>query len=125
VHCQVSPKPIRSWAQSGALAGAIGGSLLYVSDAWPDKPLPSENGGPSIPGSTRDAVEEYEALARSAWPFKLDYIDPLTMLPDPESEGQTYIIIAFKDTARSPARCCMSTYGNPQYEDELNLLIVG
>lgn len=99
-----SPRnPIRSWAQSGALRGAIGASLLYVADAWPDKPLPSEHGGTQSK-DYKDAFDEYEALARSAWPFKLDYIDPLMMLPDPETEGQTYIIVAFKDTAAAVKR---------------------
>jgi len=89
---------LRAWAQSGALRGAIGGSLLYDPDAMPDKPVPSEHGGTESE-EYKALLDEYEALARSAWPFKLDYRDPLYMLPDPETEGRTYIIEAFKRKA--------------------------
>jgi hypothetical protein len=98
-----STNVLRAWAQSAALRGAICGSLLYDPDAMPDKPLPSELGGIDSQ-AYKDADEEYTALAQSAWPFKLDYVDPLTVLPDPETDGRTYVIIAFKDKALNVKR---------------------
>lgn len=94
---QQSPRNIlRAWAQSGALRGAIGGSLLYNPDAWPDLPLPSEYGGVDSE-EYKEAKEEADALRRTAWPFVLDYEDPLYMLPDPSSEGKDFVIVAFRD----------------------------
>lgn len=93
-----STNVLRAWAQSGALRGAIGGSLLYDPDAMPDKPVPSEHGGMDSE-EYKELNDEYEAQCKSAWPFKLDYVDPLYMLPDPETEGKTYIIVAFKRKA--------------------------
>lgn len=89
---------LRAWAQSGALRGAIGAKLLYNPDAWPDLPLPSKNGG--IDSETYKAAKD-EAIAKrkSAWPFVLDYIDPLDMYPDPATEGKDFIIHAFSRMA--------------------------
>lgn len=95
--------PLRAWAQSGALRGAICGHLLYNADAWPDKPLPSEYGGISTQ-EYKDASDEYDALSRSSWPFVLDADDPMYVLPDPETEGRTYIITAFKRPAAAVKR---------------------
>jgi hypothetical protein len=64
----------------------------------PDKPRPSEFGGIDS-DAYKEAFAEYEAQAREAWPFKLDYRDPMYVFPDPATEGKDYIIEAFKDKA--------------------------
>lgn len=89
---------LRAWAQSGPLRGAIGGSLLYNPDVWPDLPLPSKNGG--IDSQTyKDAKDDVIAKRRAAWPFVLDYLDPMDLYPDPASEGKDFIIHAFSRMA--------------------------
>lgn len=91
-----SPRNIlRAWAQSGALRGAIGASLVCNLDVWPDLPLPSEHGGIESE-EYKQAKDEALALRKGAWPFVLDYVDPLHMLPDPSTEGRDFIIVAFK-----------------------------
>lgn len=91
-----SPRNIlRAWAQSGAMRGAIGASLVCNLDVLADLPLPSEHGGIDSE-DYKAAKEEAIALRKSAWPFVLDYVDPLHMLPDPASEGKDFIIVAFK-----------------------------
>ena len=94
-----SPRNIlRAWAQSGALRGAICGSLLYNPDVWPDLPLPSKHGGIDSQ-EYKDAKDEVDAQRKSAWPFVLDYIDPLDVYPDPGTEGREYVIHAFQRKA--------------------------
>jgi hypothetical protein len=90
--------PLRAWAQSGALRGAICASLFYDGDAWPDKPLPSKLGGIES-ADYKAAYDNYEALCADAWPFNLNYEDPMYAYPDPATEGNEYVILAFKRKA--------------------------
>jgi hypothetical protein len=86
--------PLRAWAQLGGLRGAIGASLIYNDDKWPDLPeKPADNADDTAVEAYEDAV----AMRKSSWPFELDWVDPVTMFPDPASEGKEYIIIAFTD----------------------------
>lgn len=92
---QGAPRNImRAMAQSGALRGAIGARLLYDPDAWPDLPQPSKYGGTQSE-EYQQALEEAEADRRSAWPFRLDPVDPIDLYPDPATEGHTDIIHAY------------------------------
>lgn len=84
---------LRTWAQSGALDGAICGTLGYDIDKWPDRPVPSELGGLES-AEYKEADAEYKALCRSAWPFRLKAIDPITAYPDPSSDGKDWVIYA-------------------------------
>lgn len=90
--------PLRAWAQDAYLKGAIGAALLYDSDAYPEDPTDAEYEGMDAE-ERRTKKREIDGLRRSAWPFRLLPIDPSTMYPDPETEGQTYIIIAFNRRA--------------------------
>ena len=89
---------LRSWAQSGALRGAICGALLYNPDAWPALPVPSEYGGTQSP-AYKEAADEVEAIRRERWPFVLQNIDPIDVYPDPASEGRDFVIHAFERKA--------------------------
>lgn len=94
-----SPRNVlRAWAQSGALRGAMGGSLLYNPDVWPDLPRPSKYGGIDSE-EYKTAKDDAIAARREAWPFVLDYIDPMDLYPDPASEGRDFIIHAFERKA--------------------------
>lgn len=84
---------LRSWAQSGALRGAIAGCLVYDPEVWPDLPQPSKFGGIESE-EYKDALDEAKALRRSAWPFRLTYLDPMEVYPDPASDGQNFVIHA-------------------------------
>jgi hypothetical protein len=111
--------PLRAWAQSGALRGAICASLLYDGEAMPDKPLPSQLGGIDS-DAYKEAYAEYEAQCKSAWPFKLDYIDPQYVLPDIETEGRTYIITCFTRKAADVKRAWPNwDYRIPDRDTEL------
>lgn len=93
--------PLRAWAQLGGLRGAICASLFYNKDKWPD--LPTKPG----PGATETEDEDYdEAVAQreSAWPFELDWVDPMVVFPDPATEGKEFIIIAFNRMAHEVKR---------------------
>src|SRR6267378_3898221 len=86
--------PLRAWAQLGGLRGAIGASLLYNEDKWPDLPDTPASGASD---ADKEAYEDAVAQRKSSWPFELDWVDPITMFPDPSSEGKEYCIIAFTD----------------------------
>ena len=86
---------LRAWAQSGALRGAICGSLSYDGDMLADLPVPSEHGGMES-AEYKELREEAEALRQSSWPFRLDYIDPMEVYPDPTTDGREFVIHAFK-----------------------------
>lgn len=83
--------PIRAWAQLGALRGAICASLLYDEDKWPN------------PDDYKDE-SDLAAQQKTAWPFVLDWVDPLTVFPDPATEGKEFIIIAFNRMAHEIKR---------------------
>lgn len=89
---------LRAWAQSGALRGAMCGSLLYDADAWPSLPRPSQFGGIDSQGY-KDAKSEIEDQRRESWPFVLSIIDPMDVYPDPASEGRDFVIHAFERKA--------------------------
>src|SRR5258706_5058036 len=84
--------PLRAWAQLGGLRGAIGASLLYNPDKWPDLPEKPADGADD---ATVEAYDDAVAQRKSSWPFELDWVDPRVMFPDPSSEGREYIIVAF------------------------------
>jgi len=88
--------PLRGWAQLGALRGAIGASLLYNQDKWPDLP---DNPGSGASDSDREAYDDAVAQRESSWPFECDIVDPRVMFPDPGTEGREFIIIAFSRMA--------------------------
>ena len=84
--------PLRALAQDAYLKGAIGAALLYDPDAYPEYPSFDDMDD----DERKETKHEIDGLRRSAWPFKFLVVDPRTMFPDPETDGQTYIIIAFQ-----------------------------
>lgn len=90
-----SLNPLRAWAQDAYLKGAIGAALLYNAEAYPEYP---DFEGMSDE-ERKDKKREIDGLRRDTWPFHLLAIDPRTMFPDPETDGQTYILIAFQRMA--------------------------
>jgi len=89
---------------------AIGGSLLYVIRCVGRTSPFLRRTAASNSRQYKDAVEEYEALARSGVAGSSSITSTAHDASDPESEGQTYIIIAFKDTPVAPPNDWYSTY---------------
>lgn len=90
---------LRAWAQSGALRGALCGSLLFDPYVWPDLPLPSDYKGGIDSDEYQEEMDEVEAQRRDRWPFVLQYVDPLDVYPDPATEGRDFVIHAFERKA--------------------------
>ena len=86
--------PLRATSQDAYLKGAVGAALLYDADAYEEYPTKEEQEAMGKE-EWKEKKREIDGLRRSCWPFRLLPIDPSTMFPDPETDGQTYIIIAF------------------------------